>query len=105
MQDFPSNWIAIYMPLLVVLIISMQQRDLALLTMARLRRKKAKRIMTNELLASYVGKTCKVSTGSYGTSLTGKITRVQDNWLELETKKGIELVNAEYIQNVKVLYG
>jgi len=29
--------------------------------------------MTNELIKKYIGKTCSISTGDFGTSATGKI--------------------------------
>lgn len=40
--------------------------------------------------------------GSYGAATSGKILDVKENWIEIETKKGIELMNAEFAQNIKV---
>ncbi|MDF2593316.1 MAG: hypothetical protein K0S75_2782, partial [Clostridia bacterium] len=31
-----------------------------------------------------------------------KIIDVNENWIEVETKKGNELINAEYVQSIKV---
>ena len=59
--------------------------------------------MTNELLSKHIGKKCKISTGSYGSNVTGRILEIKDNWIEVETYKGLELINAEFVQNVKVL--
>lgn len=58
--------------------------------------------MTNELIKKYIGKTCNISTGSFGTNVIGKIIDVNDNWIEVETKKGKELINAEFIQSIKI---
>ncbi len=58
--------------------------------------------MTNEVVSKYIGKNCKISTGSYGTTVVGKIVNVNENWIEVETKKGIELVNADFIQSIKI---
>ena len=58
--------------------------------------------MTNELILRYVGTTCSITTGTFGTSLVGKIIEVNENWIEVETKKGIELINAEFVQSIKV---
>ncbi|MCK5763319.1 MAG: hypothetical protein KAH05_04300 [Clostridiales bacterium] len=58
--------------------------------------------MTNELIQKYLGKRCQVSTGSYGIKVIGIIIDVKENWIEIETKKGLELVNSEFIQNIKV---
>jgi hypothetical protein len=58
--------------------------------------------MTNEVIKKYVGRNCKISTGSLGTNVQGKIIDVNENWIEVETKKGIEIINAEFIQSIKV---
>ncbi|NPV44558.1 MAG: hypothetical protein HPY70_11400 [Firmicutes bacterium] len=58
--------------------------------------------MTNEVIKKYIGKICKISTGSFGTNVVGKIIDVNENWLEVETKKGNELINADFIQSIKV---
>lgn len=58
--------------------------------------------MTNEVIKKYIGKNCKISTGSFGTNVIGKIIDVSENWIEVETKKGKELINAEFIQSIKI---
>ena len=67
------------------------------------KRSEEREAMTNELLKQYIGRTCRISTGSYGTSIVGKITDVKDNWVAIDTRKGVELINAEYIQSIKIL--
>lgn len=59
--------------------------------------------MTNEVIKKYIGTNCNISTGTFGTNLTGKIKDVNENWMEVETKKGIELVNAEFVQSIKII--
>ncbi|MGE4284179.1 MAG: hypothetical protein AB7G87_10715 [Clostridia bacterium] len=59
--------------------------------------------MTNEIVKKYVGNTCRISTGVFGTNVVGKIIDVNENWIEIETKKGNELINAEFIQSIKVI--
>lgn len=58
--------------------------------------------MTNEMLKKYIGKTCKISTGSFGANFIGKIIEVDGNWLEVETRRGKELINADFVQSIKV---
>jgi hypothetical protein len=99
----PSTWIAIYVPLyLIFFIIIPQKRQIEKAILLKIRRRKGVLTMTNEILRQYIGKTCKVSTGSLGTTVVGKILEVNENWLELETKKGKELINADFIQSIKV---
>lgn len=59
--------------------------------------------MTNEIIKKYIEKQCKISTGPWGESLKGKIVAVNENWIELETKKGRELVNADFVTKIKVI--
>ena len=58
--------------------------------------------MTNEIIKRYIGKNCRISTGSFGTNLIGEIIEVNENWIEVKTKKGMELINAEFVQSIKI---
>lgn len=100
-----STWFAIYMPLLMLfaVILPMQQAG-ARAAARRLHAKRRRTPMTNEVIAKYIGKSCLISTGSYGVSVSGTIVAVNENWIEVETKKGrAELVNADYVQSVRIL--
>jgi len=79
-----------------------QKREMEKLVLVKLKKRKGAIIMTNEIIKNYIGKICKISTGSFGTTVVGKIIDVKENWLEVETKKGNELVNADFVQNIKV---
>jgi len=58
--------------------------------------------MTNELIQKFINKKCYITTGSMGISLVGVILDVKDNWIEVETKKGNEMVNLDFVQNIKL---
>lgn len=58
--------------------------------------------MDNEVLKKYIGKNCKISTGSYGSTVSGRMLDIKDNWIEVETRKGIEIINAEFVQTLKI---
>ena len=96
-----GTWVAIYLPIFMLLFVilpaAQRQRILAIRN-----RKRGKHSMTNELLKKYVGSRCVVSTGSFGTSVTGVINIVEDNWIEVTTNKGPRLINADYITNISV---
>ncbi len=98
-----ATWIAIYMPLFILFIIILpQQQELQKSVLLRIRKRKGAVEMTNEVIKKYIGKDCRISTGSFGTNVIGKILDVNENWIEVETKKGNELVNAEYVQSIKI---
>ena len=99
-----STWIAIYLPFFIIfLIVLPQQHEIQKLRILRRKKRKGLIIMTNELIKKYIGKICKISTGPYGNNTTGKIIDVNENWIEIETKKGNQLINAEFIQSIKMM--
>jgi len=57
--------------------------------------------MKNELICKLIGTFCTLSTGAWGSAVQGKIVAVTDNWIEVETKKGIQLVNADYVSGIE----
>ena len=98
-----SSWIAIGVPLFVVfLIVLPQQHKIKKLAILKRKKRKGLIIMTNELIKKYIGKKCSISTGDFGTNATGKIIDIDENWIEVETKKGKELINAEFVQSIKI---
>lgn len=58
--------------------------------------------MTNEMIKKYIGRNCHISTGSFGISIEGEIIEVNEKWIEVRTKKGSQLINSEFIQNIKI---
>jgi len=60
--------------------------------------------MANEAIKKYIGEVCNIfATGALGINVeVGKIIDVNENWIEVETKKGNELINADYIQSIKI---
>ena len=99
-----GSWVAIYLPLFIIFMIVLpQQRAAYKAVIFKNRKRKGVVEMTNELIKRYIGKICLISTGSFGTNVKGKIIDVNENWLEVETKKGSELINAEFIQSIKLV--
>ncbi len=100
----PAIWIAIYMPIFILLfiIIPQQNQMQALAAKHNIKRRRMSKL-SHEMIKKYIGKVCKITTGSYGSTTSGKVLDVKENWIELETRKGIELMNAEFVQNIKVM--
>lgn len=98
-----SIWIAVFLPIFVTLYIVLPQQYAVFRigTLNSFKRKDGS-FMTNELLKKYLGENCIISTGTFGIRVEGKITDVNENWIEVETKKGNELINSQFIQNVKI---
>jgi len=66
----------------------------------RIKRKKGVFTM-NELIKNYIGKEVIISTAS-STGVTGTVTKIEDNWIELEDKSGNkQIVNTDYISRIQ----
>ncbi len=60
--------------------------------------------MTNELVKRLIGKRCNISTGSMGSNFKkAKILNVVDNWISVEINGREDLINADYVQYIKVV--
>ncbi|MFZ7102502.1 MAG: DUF6897 domain-containing protein [Peptococcaceae bacterium] len=98
-----ATWIGVYMPLFILFfLIIPQQREREKAVLLKMKKGRGVFAVTNEIIKKYIGKNCRISTGSFGTTVVGTIVEVNENWLEVETKKGKELINADFIQNIKV---
>ena len=94
------------MPMFILFFVILpQQRKIQQMIIVKIKKRKGLVIMGTEVIKKYIGRTCKISTGTYGTNLTGKIVDVNENWIEVETKKGMELINAEFVQSIKINQG
>jgi len=90
------------MPLFILFFIILPQQREMQKTIIKKIKKKGDIIMTNDVVKKYIGKNCRISTGSFGTNVAGKIIGVNENWIEVETKKGVEIINAEFVQSIKI---
>ncbi|MEG0579827.1 MAG: hypothetical protein RR490_07920 [Niameybacter sp.] len=94
-----SSLIAIWLPILVIFFIILPSQNHRNILMKQ-KRKKVKLKLTNEMLKKYIGVNCTILTGSFGNQITGTILDVQENWIEVATKKGNQLFNADFVINI-----
>ncbi len=69
-----------------------------------IRKKKGrKRKMPEKLIKEFIGKTCTIIlfNNSFGTEV--KIIDVEDNWVKVEDKNVIRLINGDLIQNITLV--
>jgi len=67
------------------------------------KRRKGLAKLKNEIIKKIEGERCKITTGALGTTVRGKIIEINDDWIEIETSKGKEIINADFIQSIKIL--
>lgn len=93
-------FIQIYLPVIIIIGIVQRQKKLLLI----ITRRRRKFMMSNELLLSCLNKTCNIYTGSLGKTYSKvSVVSVVDNWLKIEKNNKTELINGDYIQNIKIL--
>ncbi len=65
-------------------------------------KEKGGRVM-NELIKGYIGKDVILSSGipSIEGTIKGTLKKIEDNWIEIETSSGSQLVNLDYISHVR----
>jgi hypothetical protein len=99
-----STWIAIYLPIIIIFFIVIPSNNRKIAFILRLKRKKKGRNrMSNSMIESLIGKEVMISTGSIGSSYD-KVTVVEvvDNWMKVEKKGKIDLINIDFIQGIKI---
>ncbi|HKL10634.1 MAG TPA: hypothetical protein VJ990_04285 [Clostridia bacterium] len=100
----PSVWFAIYLPLFILFfVIFPRQKKVRRIVAQKIRKRKGLKVLTNEMIKKYKGKRCKITTGALGTTVVGKMVEINENWIEIETRKGIEIINSDFIQSVRII--
>ncbi len=67
------------------------------------KRKGVKRKMPIEMLKDFIGKDCAISLLNDFGGVQGKILAVEENWIKVEEKKKIRMINGDMIQDISTL--
>lgn len=92
-----TYWIGLFV--LIICCVVIPQRKF-LLAMIRRKRKEGKGKMPNELLREFLGKDCSISLFHEIAAVQGKILAVEENWIKVEEKKRIRLINGDMIRDI-----
>lgn len=96
-----SAYIPIISLLIIVFIVLRDNRSKNIRRIIRKRRKKGFRDMS-EVFNRYIGKDCVVYLSNTSSNiLECKVTSVSDNWLTVESRDGVEIINVDYIIRIK----
>jgi hypothetical protein len=66
------------------------------------KRKGVKRIMPQEMLKEFVGKVCTVTLFNEIGGVKGTILAVEENWIKIEEKKRIRIINGDMIRDIYI---
>ncbi len=97
-------WIAIYLPIIIIIFI-VYPSDMKKIKLVRLiKKKRGVKVMSNELIDRLVGKEVLITTGSLGSSYNKVVVvEVVENWIKVEKKGKMDLINIDFVQGIKVL--
>ncbi len=102
-----GTWIAIFMPLFLMLFIfipqAQAQHNAMLRNKYKVRAGREDRFVENQMIAQCLGKHCLISTGGMNGSFQGTVVEINDNWLKVEHKGVVDLINCDYIQSIREL--
>lgn len=96
---FISIWL-MFLILFIILPDTERKRQVLIRHLKRISTKGEHRGMS-EFILNYIGKNCIINSGSLSTSVTGVIEGVNNNWLSVKTKNGVELVNLDFVSIIK----
>jgi len=98
-----GTYIAIYLPIFIVLFVILPTNRRNMFAIRKLKKLRGEKVMSNELIKSCIGKICSISTGSFGTSYSKvEIVEVADNWIKVQNKSKTDIVNIDFITNIKI---
>lgn len=61
-----------------------------------------KRIMPKELLEEFMGKVCIIALFNDSFGVQGKIVAIQDNWIKVEEKNKVRIINGDMIRDISL---
>ena len=59
--------------------------------------------MPQELMKEFIGKVCTIILFNESFGVTGKIVSVEGNWIKVEEKDTIRIVNGDMIRDIKIM--
>lgn len=58
--------------------------------------------MPVEMLREFIGKDCTISLFNEISGVAGKIIQVEENWIKVEEKKKIRIINGDMIRDIAI---
>ncbi len=99
-------WIAVFLPIFLLLFIFIPQAQAQQNALRQFRRRvrlsKEANYVASQLVMQCLGKDCLISTGLNG-NFQGTVIEIADNWMKVESKGIVQLINCDYIQSIREL--
>lgn len=100
-----SSYFYIYILLipLIIGIYSSNKKKKFFRRLQKIKNRRAKGVIStmNELVQSYIGKDCLINCSEFSGGVCGIIKVVNDNWIQVQTKQGMEIINMDFISRIR----
>lgn len=93
-----STWM-ILLIFFVVFIVLLEEKGAMIIRQYKLR-KRGKFRMTKEFAEKLIGKTFRFN-NVLSSSVIGEVLSVEENWIEIKTKSGIQYISADYLSGIQ----
>lgn len=59
--------------------------------------------MPKEMMQEFMGKVCSIILFNDSFGMTGKIVAMEENWIKVENKKEVRIINGDMIQSISLM--
>lgn len=59
--------------------------------------------MPKEMMQEFMGKVCSIMLFNDSFGMTGKIVAIEENWIKVENKKEVRIINGDMIQSISLM--
>ncbi len=95
--------LSVIISLVFIFIVLFTQQSGKYLRIIQNKKKGRKRSMPTELIKEFIGKVCNISLFNDSFGVTGKIVAVEDNWIKINEKSTVRLINGDMVRDIKIM--
>ena len=88
--------------IIVIFCIIIPRRNKLYLGIIRRKKKGVKRNMPQELMKEFIGKVCTIMLFNESFGVQGKIVALENNWIKVEEKNRVRLINGDMIRDISI---
>ncbi len=93
-------WVFIFIILFCIIIPGRNKFYLGIL---KRRKKGRKRSMPKELMKEFIGNVCTIVLFNESFGVQGKIVAIEENWIKVEEKNKIRIINGDMIRDISIV--
>jgi hypothetical protein len=88
--------------IILIFCIIIPRRNKLYLEILKRKKKGRKRKMPQELIKEFIGKVCTIILFNESFGIQGKIVAIEDNWIKVEEKNKVRLINGDMIRDISI---